>query len=63
MIAHYTNFGIQYAPQCADKDGFIKFNASQAGRLALGLPVSGKETDGTMFVGGITYAINKKRSN
>ena len=62
MIAHYTTFGTQYTPQCADKDGFIKFNPRQAERIAQGLPVTGKETDGTMFVGSMTARIRKMNS-
>ena len=33
MKTHYTNFGVQQAPQCADRDGFVSYSKRAVARL------------------------------
>lgn len=60
-LAHYTNFGAQYAPSCADRDGFVKFNDAHVNRIEKGLAETGKETDGTLWVAGMNASIARFR--
>lgn len=70
-LVHYTDMGVQYAPCCADRDGFVTYNKAHCRRLVSAAKAGADldeaadrigATEGTLWVAATTIHIDESRA-